>query len=254
MKIVVLIKRVPDTWDERKFDTAVGRVDRSASEGVVDEVGERAIEAALTYKDDNDAEVVLVTMGPAESTDILRKGLAMGADSALHVVDDELVGADMALTARVLAAAVRQAGFDLVICGNQSTDGAAGVVPAMLAEHLQVPSATELDSVSIAADGISGQREAEEGLMEVSASLPAVVSMSERAPEPRYPNFRGIMRARKKPLSTLSCADLGVDSPLAASVVVKSSERPAREAGTKVVDDGNAASQLADFLATANLI
>lgn len=254
MKIVVLIKQVPDTWAERRLDVSTGLVDRDGSEGVIDEVGERAIEAALTYKDAHDAEVVVMTMGPKEAKDALRKGLALGADSAVHVLDDALAGADMVRTARVLAAAIQASGFDLVIAGNESTDGRGGVLPAMVAECLGVAHATQLNSLEITADGIRGERGTEDGTAELSAALPVVASMTERAPEARFPNFRGIMKAKKKPMQVLSCADLEATTAGAASIIAKVSERPARTAGTKIVDEGAAGTELAQYLAGANLI
>src|ERR1700712_465289 len=123
MKIAVLVKQVPDTYGERKLDVATGLIDRDASDAVMDEINERALEVALTLKDsDKSTEVVLITMGPASAKDALRKGLSMGADSAVHVLDDDLEGSDAPTTATVLAAALRQQSFDLVIAGNESTD------------------------------------------------------------------------------------------------------------------------------------
>lgn len=256
MKIVVLVKQVPDTWGERRLDLQTGLVDRTAGDAVIDEVGERAIEAALSYKDAHGAEVVLLTMGPESAKESLRKGLAMGADSAVHVVDDALAGSDMVRTSRVLAAALQQTGFDLVIAGNETTDGRGGVVPAMVAELLGVPHLTHLDQVEIAAGEVRGVRAAGSVTADVAAPLPAVVSVTERTPEARFPNFRGIMRARKKPTQTLTLADLpGVGTDIGArSLVLSAAERPARAAGTKIVDEGDAGRQLADFLAGAKLI
>lgn len=255
MKIVVLIKQVPDTWGERHLDTESGWVDRGASEAVIDEVGERAIEAALVYKDAADAEVVVMTMGPGSAKESLRKGLAMGADSAVHVTDEGLAGSDAMRTAQVLAAAIGRVGFDLVVAGDVSTDGGGGVVPAMVAEHLGVAHLTHLDSVEITGDGVRGVRGTAGGDAQVQASLPAVVSVTERTPEGRFPNFRGIMKARKKPTEVLSLADLGVGPDGGSrSVVVSASKRPAREAGIKVVDEGDGGKQLVDYLIEQKLV
>lgn len=259
MKIIVLVKQVPDTYDERKLDPATGILDRAASEPIIDEVAERAIEVALRYKDANKAtEVVLLSMGPTSVTAALRKGLSLGADSAVHVLDDALAGADLGRTAAVLAAALTKSGFDLIIAGNESTDGRGGVLPAMVAEHLRLPHLTCLDSVEIAGDRVSGVRGTDNGSMSIHAPLPAVISITERSPEVRFPNFKGILSAKKKPLTVLSLADLGIaqDALEAAgrSVVMSTTERPARTAGTKIVDDGNAGVQLADFLAAGHLI
>lgn len=255
MKIIALVKQVPDTWGERVLDTETGLLDREASDAIIDEINERALEVALQYKDDNkDAEVVALAVGPKGATDTLRKALAMGADSAVHIVDDGLSGADMALTADVIAAAVQRTGFDVVIAGNESTDGRGGAIPAMLAEKLGLPQLTYLDTVELTSDSVRGERATEYGTLEVSSALPAVVSVTERAAEPRFPNFKGIMSAKKKPLETLGLGDLGVSAPGARSVVTSVAERPERSAGTKIVDDGTAAAQLVDFLASNRLI
>ncbi len=255
MKIVVLVKQVPDTWGDRTL-TSSGVLDRQASESVIDEIDERALEVALSYQDSNDAEIVALTMGPASATDVLRKCLAMGADSAVHVVDDALAGSDLGWTSAAIAAAISKAGYDLVIAGNESTDGRGGVIPAMVAEHLGVPHLTFLTSVEISPERISGERDTENGTVSVHAALPAVISVTERSAEPRFPSFKGIMRAKKKPLDVLTIADLDPDilSGMGRSVVLTATQRPARSAGTKVVDEGNAGNQLAEFLAAEHLI
>jgi electron transfer flavoprotein beta subunit len=259
MRIVVLIKEVPDTWGERRLDPGTKRVDRAGSEGVLDEIGERAVEAALSYKDGaSDTEVVVVSMGP-NSTGILRRALAMGATSAVHILDDRLVGSDLGWTAAALAAAIRRVGFDLVILGGESTDGRGGVVPAMVAEHLGVPLATGLSTLAIAPDSVRGERTADDETLALSAPLPAVVSITERMPDGRFPSFKGTLGAKKKPLEVLSVADLGAEvvqtiDEAARSVVVEITERPARVAGPKIVDDGGAVAQLVDFLASKQLV
>ncbi|WP_426976155.1 electron transfer flavoprotein subunit beta/FixA family protein [Pseudarthrobacter sp. O4] len=260
MKILVLVKQVPDTEEERKLDPASGALDRSAGESVADEINERALEVALRYKDSHKGtEVVAVSMGPEAVTKSLRKALTMGADSAVQVLDESLAGADVARTAVVLAAAVKTAGFDLVVAGNESTDGRGGVVPAMVAEHLGLPHLSFLDSVEITGDMVRGERGTESGSIRVGASLPAVISVTERAAEARFPNFKGILTAKRKPLQVLSLADLGIDPAtmlplLGRSVVVSVSERPARTAGKKTVDTGNAGIELADFLVAGHLV
>lgn len=252
MKIVVLVKEVPDTYGDRKLSLETGLADRGASDTVLDEIGERALEVALKHADAHPGtEVVVLSMAPESATATLRKCLAMGAASAVHVTDEALVGADLGLTAEVLAAALRRIGFDLVVAGNQSTDGVGGVLPAMIAEHLDVPHVTSLTSVEITDGEVTGVRASDGGTAPVSASLPALVSVTEALPEARYPNFKGIMAAKKKPLETLSLADLGVDpmDPAAArSIMIAVSERPPREAGTKIVDEGDAGEKLAEFL------
>ncbi|MEO8527557.1 MAG: electron transfer flavoprotein subunit beta/FixA family protein [Pseudolysinimonas sp.] len=256
MKIIVLVKQVPDTYDERKLDPATGILDREASEAIIDEIVERALEVALSYKDSHqDTELVLLSMGPEPVTTSLRKGLSLGADSAVHVRDDDLSGADLTRTAAVLAAALTATGFDLVIAGNESTDGRGGVIPAMVAERLHLPHLTSIDSVEITDAAISGERETENGTLTVHAALPAIISITERAPEVRFPNFKGIMGAKKKPITVLSLSDLSV-APEASghSIILSTTVRPARAAGKKIIDDGNAGVELAEFLAAGHLI
>ncbi len=252
MRIVVLVKEVPDTYGDRVLNLETGLADRAASETVLDEIGERALEVALSFADKNpDTEVVVLSMSPESSAATVRKGLAMGAASAVHVVDEALLGADLGLTAEVLAAALRKTGFDLVIAGNQSTDGSGGVLPAMLAELLDVPSATGLSSVEISESGVSGTRASDDAAMRVSTPLPAVVSITEALPDARFPNFKGIMAAKKKPFETLSLDDLGIDAmdpDAARSIVIGLSKKPPREAGVKIVDEGDAGEKVAQFL------
>ncbi|PZU45275.1 MAG: electron transfer flavoprotein subunit beta [Microbacterium sp.] len=252
MKIVVLVKEVPDTYGDRKLNLETGLTERGASERVLDEIGERALEVALSYADAHaGTEVTVVSMAPEEASATIRKGLAMGAASALQVVDPALAGADLGVTARVLAAAVQRAGFDLVITGNLSTDGSGGVIPAMLAEHLGVPQATALSSVTISEDGVSGTRATDAGTAAVTTTLPAVISITEALPDARFPNFKGIMAAKKKPFETVSVADLGVDiDPASApqTILTEVTAKPPRGAGVKITDEGDAGERLAAYL------
>ncbi|GAB3710353.1 electron transfer flavoprotein subunit beta/FixA family protein [Nocardiopsis oceani] len=259
MKIVVLAKQVPDTWSDRKLDLDSGLLDRGASEPVPDEINERALETALRFKDANaDTEIVILSMGPEDSAKTLRKLLSMGADSGVLVTDPALAGSDMVQTARVLAAAVEKTGGDLLLAGNEATDGRGGMVPAMVAEVLGWSVLPALEEVRIAADGVTGTAQVDGASLSLSSSLPAVVSVTEKAAEARFPNFKGIMRAKKKPLDTWALTELGIqagpDSAPVRSVMVSASERPAKEAGPKVADDGTAAVQLADFLVSNRLV
>ncbi|MCZ9881047.1 electron transfer flavoprotein subunit beta/FixA family protein [Arthrobacter sp. B2a2-09] len=255
MKIVVLVKQVPDTAEERKLGLATGQLDRASTDNVVDEINERALEAALRIKDANKGtEVVAMTMGPDDATQSLRKALSMGADSGVHIVDDSLNGADAGRTAATLAAALRSTGFDVVMAGNESTDGRAGVVPAMVAEHLQLPLLGSLISAEITGDGVHGVRQGEGGTLNVRAGLPAILTVTERFPEARFPNFKGILTAKRKPVTTLSVGELDVQAGASRSVVVSTVERPPRAAGRKLIDDGTAANELAEFLVANRLV
>lgn len=256
MKIVVLVKQVPDTEEERKLDLGSGVIDRSNNELVADEINERALEVALRQKDKDKkgTEVVVLGMGPVDATAALRKALSMGADSAIHVVDDALAGSDALRTSQVLAAALKSTAFDLLIAGNESTDGRGGLVPTMIAEHFSLAMLPSLDAVELSDAQVFGQVTIDEGVLSLQAALPAVISVTERAAEARFPNFKGIMTAKRKPLETLSLADLGLSPEPVKTSVVSTAQRPARAAGKKIVDEGNAANELAEFLVAGRLI
>ncbi|MFJ4175427.1 electron transfer flavoprotein subunit beta/FixA family protein [Microbacterium sp. NPDC089696] len=258
MKIFVLVKEVPDTYGDRTLNLETGLAERSAGDVVLDEITERALEVALSHADKNEGtEVVALAMAPEGSTASVRRALAIGAGSAVHIADAELAGADLGLTAEVLAAAIRRGEPDLVITGNLSTDGSGGVIPAMLAEHLGWAQATALTAVEITPEGITGTRGADAGAQPISAPLPAVISITEALPDARFPNFKGIMAAKKKPLEVLSLADLGVSAdPSAAprTIMTAVSEKPPRAAGVKIVDEGDAAEKLVEYLAQNRLV
>ncbi len=255
MKIAVMIKQVPDTWGERRIDLSNNRVDRSDGDQVIDEINERALEIALTYRDANrDSHVVAIAMGPAGAGDAVKKALSIGADSGVHILDDSLAGADAATTAAHLAAAIRAGDYDLVIGGNLSTDGRGGVVPAMISETLGLPLLSALDVVEFETGRVSGHRTTDLGVQTVAAALPAVITVTERVPEARFPSFKNIMAAKKKPVAVVSAGQLPVTPPNASSVVLEVRERPQREAGRIVIDDGSAAAELAGFLDAEHLL
>ncbi len=258
MKVIVLMKEVPDTYGERTLDLETGLLNRSMSEPVLDEITERALEVALTHRESQPGtEVVLLTVGPEGSLPAtLRKGLAMGADRAVHVCDAAMLGADMTLTAEVVAAAVKHIGFDLVVAGNASTDGGGGALPGMVAELLGVAGLTSLSSVVLDELTVSGRCTTEFDSFEASADLPAVISVSEALPDARFPNFKGIMAAKKKPFETLDLAQLGIslDDEASRSIVISAAKRAARTSGIRIEDAGDAGEQIADFLAQNQLI
>lgn len=258
MKIFVLVKEVPDTYGDRKLNLETGLADRGAGDVVLDEITERALEVALSFADKNDGtEVVALAMSPESSTASIRRALAIGAGSAVHVSDEQLAGADLGLTAETLAAAIRRAEPDLVITGNLSTDGSGGMIPAMLAEHLGYAQATALSAVEITSDGVTGTRAADDGNQSVSVSYPAVISITEALPDARFPNFKGIMAAKKKPLEVLSLDDLGVSADPASAprtIMTAVSEKPPRAAGVKITDEGDAGTQLVDYLVQNRLV
>jgi Electron transfer flavoprotein, beta subunit len=259
MKIAVLIKQVPDTWGERHLDIETGRADRSG-DVVVDEIDLKALEVALRIKDaDKSTAVTVVTMGPHAALKGLRDALAMGADDAIHLVDDAFAGSDALQTARALAAAIGPRGFDLVIAGNEATDGRGAAVPAMLAELLGLPQLTFLRSLEVANGTLTGERLTDRGTADVRAALPAVISVTEQIAEARFPGFKGILSAKKKPVESLDAAALALPSDTigadgAPSRVRSVTPRPPRSAGTVVTDDGSAAEQLAEFLVSRAFI
>ncbi len=257
--IVVLIKQVPDTYSERNLRPADGLLDRDAADAVIDEIDTRGVEAALQLTAAEGGEVTVLTMGPSRAAEVLRKALAMGADKAIHVNDDGLQGSCAVQTSATLAAALKTVPFDLVIAGNESTDGRTAAVPAMLAERLQLPQLTFVRNLTVDGTTLKAERVVEGGYSSLEASLPAVVSVTEKINEPRYPNFKGIMAAKKKPLTTLTLADLGIGADEAGlahshSAIVDATPKPPKEAGEKIVDDGTAGTRVAEFLASARLV
>jgi electron transfer flavoprotein beta subunit len=259
MNIVVLVKQVPDTESERKLVPGAGTLDRAAADGVINELDEFAIEEGLRIAEANGGEVTILSVGPARASESIRKALSMGADKAVHVLDDGIAGSDALATSAVLAAALGQVGFDLVIAGAESTDARTGVVPAMLAERLGVPQLTQASKVEITGTEVTVRRVNDEGLDVVTAPLPVVISVLEKINEPRYPSFKGIMAAKKKPVQTLTLAELGVDAGsvgLGGSLtsVVDFAARPPRAAGVIVKDEGDGGVKAAAFLAERKFI
>jgi electron transfer flavoprotein beta subunit len=258
--IVVLVKQVPDTYSERKLNDGDHTLDRDSADAVLDEINERAVEEALQIKEAHDGEVTVLCLGPERATDSIRKALSMGADKAIHVVDDALHGSDMLQTAKVLAAAIGTVeDVDLVIAGNEASDGSGGAVPAMLAELLGYPQLTHAREVTVEGTTVKVTRETEEGLTHLEAGLPAVISVAEKINEPRYPSFKGIMAAKKKPVETLGIDDLGIDAgdvglDNAWSTVLEAAPKPPREAGQRVEDDGDGGARIAEYLVAQKLI
>jgi electron transfer flavoprotein beta subunit len=259
MNIVVLVKQVPDTESERRLVAGSGTLDRAAADGVINELDEFAIEEGLRIAEAHGGEVTILSMGPQRAAESIRKALSMGADKAVHVLDDGIAGSDALATSAVLAAALQSAGFDLVIAGAESTDARTGVVPAMLAERLGVPQLTQASKVDIDGSSVTVRRMSDDGYDVITASLPVVISVLEKINEPRYPSFKGIMAAKKKPVQTLALADLGVTADAAGSAgsateVADFAARPPRAAGVVVKDEGDGGAKAAGFLAERKFI
>jgi electron transfer flavoprotein beta subunit len=261
MNIVVLVKQVPDTYSERKLSSGDHTLDRDATDAVLDEIDERAVESALQLKEANEgSEVTVIAMGPDRATDAIRKALSMGADKAVHLSDEALHGTDAIGTTIALATVIGTLeDVDLILAGNEASDGRTGAVPAMIAELLGLPALTHGRELTIEGSTVTVRRETDDGVTVLSAELPAVVSVNEKINEPRYPSFKGIMAAKKKPVTTLSLADAGIDPENvglanAWSSVTEANPKPPKSGGEKVEDEGDGGSKIAAFLVGQKLI
>jgi electron transfer flavoprotein beta subunit len=259
LRIVVCVKYVPDATGDRRFADD-NTTDRDSVDGLLSELDEYGVEQALKIAEaSGDAEVTVLTVGPDDAKDALRKALSMGADKAVHVNDDDIHGTDVIGTSAILAKAIEKTGFDLVVCGMASTDGTMGVIPALLSERLGVPQVTLLSEVGVEGGTVKGRRDGDAATELLEASLPAVVSVTDQSGEARYPSFKGIMAAKKKPVESLDLDDLGIEADEvglagAWTAVDSATARPARTAGTIVKDEGEGGKQLAEFLASQKFI
>ncbi|MBA3783185.1 electron transfer flavoprotein subunit beta/FixA family protein [Nocardioides sp. InS609-2] len=262
MNIVVCVKYVPDATADRQFESD-NTVDRVGVDGLLSELDEYAIEQALQLKEKAEGEttVTALCVGPAKALDAVRKALQMGADQGVHVVDDAIAGSDAIATSLVLAKAIEKIGdVDVVMCGMASTDGAMSVVPAMLAERLGLPQVTQAAVVEAQGGQVRIKRDGDSATEVIGATMPLVLSVTDQSGEARYPSFKGIMAAKKKPMETYSLSDLGVDADqvglsVAWTVVEDTTERPPRTAGEIVTDeDGSGAKALTEFLAAKKFI
>ncbi len=260
MKIVVLVKQVPDSGEERSLRSDDFTVDRDAATKRMNELDEHAIEAALQLVEEHGGEVTVLTMAPADALEsTVRKALQMGPDRAVHIVDEAIHGSCAVTSSAVLAAALRTLEWDLVLCGAESTDGRVQAMPHMLSERLDVAAVTGARKITVSGGEITVERQVDDGYELVQAALPAIVSVWDTINTPRYPSFKLIMAAKKKPVTTLSLADLGISPDqvgLSASTsqVLHAAPRPPREAGVKVIDDGSGGVALVDFLAAEKFV
>lgn len=261
MKIVVCVKYVPDSSADQKFESDL-TVDRVAAAGLLSELDEYAVEQALQISEKAEgSEVIALTVGPEGAAEAVRKALQMGADSGVHVSDEAIAGSDALATSKVLAAAITKiGGVDLIVNGMASTDGGMSVVPAMLAERLDLPQLTFASKVEFQGNQFRAQRDGDSATEVLGGVTPLVLSVTDQSGEARYPSFKGIMAAKKKPLESWSLADLGVDAGevglAAAGTAVSSADaRPARTKGEIVTDEGGSgATALVNFLASKKFI
>ena len=257
MKVVVCVKQIPDPNSPGRLEPDTNYLQRDGVEVVLDPGDEFGVEAGLQLAEAHGGEVVVLSMGPERGLDAVRKALAMGAAKGILVSDPALRGSDALTTARVLAAAIKREGFDLVITATESTDGYTGVVPQAIAELLDVPAVTFAKSVESDGTTLKVRRQTEAGYDLVESPLPAVVSVTAGVNEPRYPSLKGIMGAKSKPLDRLTAAELGLDGDGGASAgqaIVSVEPAPERAAGEVIKDDGEAFKRIADFLAEKKVI
>ena len=259
MNIAVCVKQVPDTWAEKTLSAEDSTLDRAAADGVLNELDEYAVEEALQLAEAHGGDVTVVSMGPERAAETVRKALSMGADAGIHIVDDSLHGSDAIATSAVLAAALAGKGFDLIVFGSESTDARMSVIPAMVAERLGIAQLTFAQRVSVSGSDVTIERVTDYGFDTVTGSTPAVISVVEKINEPRYPSFKGIMAAKKKPVDTVTVADLGLEAATvgqaaAWSAVQDFAARPPKPAGTVVTDEGDGGSRIAAYLTEQKFI
>ena len=256
MNIVVCVKYVPDAQAERTFAESDSTTDRVNVDGLLSELDEYAVEEALKIVEAGDGEVTVLTIGPDRAADAIKKSLQMGAHKGVHVNDDGIHGTDAIGTSFILARAIEKLDPqpDLVITGMASTDGTMGVVPTMLAERLGLPAVTYASELTVADGIVSVRRDGDAASQTIEAKLPALVSVTDQINEPRYPSFKGIMAAKKKPVEHWALTDLGIEPgqvglEAAWTRVASFTARPPRQHGQVVADEGEGGQQLASFLA-----
>jgi electron transfer flavoprotein beta subunit len=216
LKICVLVKEVPDAAVEKRINPSTGRMDRSGEKNL-NPYDTHAIEAAMQIREGGEAsvdEIVAVTMGPESAVRALHKAVSLGADRSLHLTDESLAGSDVAATGYALAKALEKESPDLVLLGQQSDDGECYTIGAVVADHLHMPSLTQVIQLDVSDGGLRCERQAEYGYDTVQVKLPAVISVGDAINEPRYPSLKAIMGAKKKPLETVGVGDVGIEVSL----------------------------------------
>jgi electron transfer flavoprotein beta subunit len=254
LEIVVCVKHIPDPNIPPEMDGH--RLKREGVQGVLDPGDEFGVEAGLQLKEQLGGTVTLVSMGPAPAQEAIKRGLSMGADKGVLISDDALQGADALVTARVLAAAIGRGEFDLVIAGVESTDGYTGTMPSTLAEFLGLPQVTFAKTIECSDGRVKINRQTADGYHVVQCDLPALITVTAGVNEPRYASFKGIMAAKKKPVETLSIADLGLsaDDVAIKQNIVELAAAEERKSGEVIQDEGEGAARIAEFLQEAKVI
>ena len=259
MNVVVCGKVIPASTVIIELDANSKRMVRKGVPHELDPAAASAVEEGLRLTEKHGGTVVLVTMGTSDVTIGIRNALAMGVASAVHILDDAVAGSDTLATAKLLAAAIKKQEFDLVLCATESSDSYSGIVHGQIAQLLGIPPLTFAKEITVDGSKISIKRQSENGYDVVESTLPALVACSSGINEPRYPQLKGIMGAKKKEIKVYSAADLGFSpdqvGEKGAREKVLTISRPAkREAGKMVTDEGEGGKQIADFLAEIKVI
>jgi len=243
VKICVLVKEVPDAAVQKRIDPSKGRMDRGGEKNL-NPYDTHAIEAAMQVREGGAVEVeeiVAVTMGPASATRALNKAVSLGADRSVHLSDDALSGSDVAATGYALAKTLERESPDLVLLGQQSDDGECYTIGAVVADHLKMPSLTQVIKMDVAEGKLTCERQAEYGYDTVEIALPAVISVGDAINEPRYPSLKAIMGAKKKPLDTVSIGDVGIESDrvgeAGSRVICGEFKDPPQKAAGEIIED-----------------
>lgn len=260
MKICVCVKHVPDPNLPMRVDPATRRLVRDPAKSILDPADEYGLETALRLVEQHGGETVAVTMGPPAAADALRRAMAMGADRAIHLADDAFAGSDVLGTVRALATAIKAEGPDLVICATESTDAYTGMVPGALAEMLGFPQVTFARSATVEGTTLTVQRDTETGYQMIQTTLPALLTVTASIAEPRYPSFKGMMAAKRKPLDEQSAATLGlggdaVGASGARERVLAIESVKQQKQTEKITDDGgDSVEQIVAFLKRIQII
>ncbi len=261
MKICVCVKHIPDPNIPMTVDPGTKRLVRDQGQSILDPSDEYSIETALRLIEEHGGEVVAVTMGPDAADDALRRAMAMGADRSILITDDALGGSDVVSTVRVLAAVLRNEEPDLVICATESTDAYTGMVPGALAELLDLPMLTFARSVTVDGTSISAHQDTELGYRVIQTELPALLTVTASIAEPRYPSFKGMMQAKKKPVDRIDVSSIGIDSDSvgesgAKERVLTIDQVHQEKQVRKIVDDGsgNSVDEIVAYLKSLQVV
>jgi electron transfer flavoprotein beta subunit len=258
VKIAVCVKQVPDATVHKRLDPGTHRLDRSG-EGALNATDVNAVEEALRLKEAHGGEVVILSLGPEKAMESLRKALAMGADRAVLVSDEGAAGSDLVATSYAVAKALEREEADLVLFGQQASDGDGAVLWAAVSDRLRRPMVSQVAELTLEGGSLTGKRQTEFGYDVISAPLPAVVAVSDAINEPRYPSLKGIMGAKSKPQEVVSLADVGVEADRAGEAgshtTVRSVAPPAPKSDqVRIEDDGSAAEKIVEYLAEKRLV